>query len=104
MATPEPVSTPTNQEEEQLARLEFKRRQEAALGRRGKKAAASRRVARFYGFLCPRCAGELLPVRYRGVEIDKCSRCDGVWLHCGELDRLGEGEGGFLSGMLRIFR
>lgn len=36
--------------------------------------------------------------------IDKCSRCEGIWLDCGELERLGEGEGGFLSGVLRIFR
>jgi len=47
--------------------------------------------------------GELVPVPYRGVELNKCSRCQGVWLDFGELDQmLAEGTG-FLGSIRRIF-
>ena len=50
-----------------------------------------------------KCAGELVPVPYRGVERDTCSRCQGVWLDFGELDQmLAEGTG-FLGSIRRIF-
>jgi hypothetical protein len=99
------IQKPSQQEEEYFARLEFERQRKEAEARRGEEVEEiRRRLAALGVMLCPRCGGELVPVRYRQVEIDKCSRCDGIWLDCGELDRLGEGEGGFLSGMLRIFR
>lgn len=99
------IQKPSGQEEEYFARLEFERRRKEAEARRGEEMAEiRRRIAELGAMLCPRCGGELVPVHYRAVEIDKCSRCDGIWLDCGELERLGEGEGSFLTGMLRIFR
>ena len=99
------IQKPSSQEEEYFARVEFeRRRKEAEAGRGEELEEIRRRVARLGAMLCPRCGGQLVPVPYRGVEIDKCSRCDGIWLDCGELERLGEDQGGFLSGMLRIFR
>lgn len=92
-------------EEEYFARMEFeRRRKEAEAGRGEEIEEIRRRIATLGAMLCPRCGAELVPVHYREVEIDKCSRCEGIWLDCGELERLGEGEGGFLSGVLRIFR
>lgn len=36
-------------------------------------------------FYCPKCQGvNLEPITYRGVTIDKCPRCKGVWLDKGE--------------------
>lgn len=99
------IEKPTAQEEEYFARVEFeRRRKEAEARRRGELEELGRRLMALGAMLCPRCGGELVPVHYRQVEIDKCSRCDGVWLDCGELERVGEAEGGFLSGMLRVFR
>jgi len=37
---------------------------------------------------CPVCTSELRPVDRGGIEIDVCSRCRGVWLDRGELDKL----------------
>jgi Zn-finger nucleic acid-binding protein len=45
----------------------------------------------------------LVAVPYKGIEIDKCSRCQGIWLDCGELEHVVEGEEGFLASMKRIF-
>ena len=41
---------------------------------------------------CPSCGGELLELDRRGVRIDACRQCRGVWLDRGELDRIIERE------------
>ena len=99
------MQKPSSQEEEYFARVEFERRKQEAEARRREELEESRGRPMSPGAMrCPRCGGELVPVHYRQVEIDKCSRCEGVWFDCGELERLGEPQGSFLSGMLRIFR
>jgi Zn-finger nucleic acid-binding protein len=40
---------------------------------------------------------------FRGIEIDKCSGCAGVWLDTHELERIVEEEGGFASALRRVF-
>ena len=37
---------------------------------------------------CPRCDGELRNENYKGVEVDRCPNCEGMWLDYGELDQL----------------
>ena len=38
---------------------------------------------------CPICPGiDLVPADRQGVEIDWCPKCRGVWLDCGELERI----------------
>ena len=41
---------------------------------------------------CPKCGGGLTEVVFRGIRIDRCSSCDGVWLDTGELEKLAGGE------------
>jgi Zn-finger nucleic acid-binding protein len=45
--------------------------------------------------LCPNCHVRMELDAARGVELEACPRCDGLWLDRGELDRLlGKGPGG----------
>jgi len=37
---------------------------------------------------CPRCNSELAIEDYRGIEVDRCPNCGGLWLDYGELDQL----------------
>ena len=37
---------------------------------------------------CPRCNGPLDVIKYKGIEIDKCPNCQGMWLDYHELDEL----------------
>ena len=37
---------------------------------------------------CPVCSVELMLTERRGVEIDYCPQCRGVWLDRGELDKI----------------
>ncbi|MDH5716904.1 MAG: zf-TFIIB domain-containing protein [Spirochaetia bacterium] len=33
---------------------------------------------------CPKCKAALNPITYKGITIDKCPQCEGVWLDKGE--------------------
>ena len=37
---------------------------------------------------CPRCSSNLQLTKYKGIEVDKCDSCDGMWLDHQELDQL----------------
>jgi hypothetical protein len=88
---------PSEQEEEYFARREFERRRQA-LSEQASATAEEERLR------CPKCGAALVAVPYRGVELDKCSRCEGVWLDVGELDHVLGEEAGFLGSLKHIFR
>jgi hypothetical protein len=100
-----PLEKPSDQEEEYFARLEFERRRKATEEERRKLEDEERqRLKDLHYMRCPKCGAELVAIAYRGIELDKCSACQGVWLDCGELEQLGVAEGGLLGGLLKIFR
>lgn len=37
---------------------------------------------------CPKCDGTLVEITHEGVQIDRCNKCNGIWLDAGELERL----------------
>lgn len=100
-----PVEKPSDQEEEYFARLEFERRRQAAEEeRRTLEAEERKRLQDLHSMHCPKCGATLVAIAYRGIELDKCTACQGVWLDCGELEQLGVTEAGLLGGLLKIFR
>jgi len=53
---------------------------------------------------CPKCGHELQEVLFRGVTIDKCFHCEGVFLDSGELEKLGGHESGFMPAVMSLFK
>ena len=53
---------------------------------------------------CPKCGFDLQEVTFKGVLIDRCSRCNGVWLDDGELEKLAGQESGFVQSLMHWFR
>lgn len=51
---------------------------------------------------CPRCDGKLHELTYEEVKIDRCDKCQGIWLDSGELERI-VGEESTTNRWLRIF-
>jgi Zn-finger nucleic acid-binding protein len=95
---------PTDQEDEYFARQEFERRKKALEEQESRSTEEERqRILAVARGRCPKCGAELVPVHYRGIELDKCSRCQGVWLDFGELDQVVAEDKGFLGGVRRIF-
>ncbi len=37
---------------------------------------------------CPKCSSNLKLTKYKGIEVDKCESCEGMWLDYPELDEL----------------
>ena len=37
---------------------------------------------------CPRCNVNMIKKTRMGVTIDKCKRCDGIWLDGGEIEKI----------------
>ena len=97
---------PSEPEAEYFARLEWERRKQALAAQESGAAEEERQrilaVARNH---CPKCGAPLVTLQHHGVEIDKCSHCQGVWLDCGELEHLtaGEQDQGFLGSLRRLF-
>ena len=46
------------------------------------------RLAKAAGMTCPRCGGTLAHRVWRGVSLDTCTSCHGLWLDVGELAML----------------
>ena len=98
-------TTPSESEEEYFARQEFERRKKALSETQSRDAETERqRLLAIVKGRCPKCAAPLVTITFRGVELDKCSGCEGIWFDTGELDRvMGQEESGFLGGLKRIF-
>lgn len=77
---------PSEKEEEYFARLELERRkkdEEEKIKRMAED--EKRRLKELHYMRCPKCGMELSEVDYKGVTVDKCFACDGLWLDSGEL-------------------
>ena len=97
------LQKPSDQEEEYFARQEFERRKKLAEERaRALEARECERLRQLHWMRCPKCGSELVEVEFRGVRIDKCTSCDGLWLDAGELEQV-IAKGDFLGGLLSIF-
>jgi hypothetical protein len=96
---------PSKQEEEYYARVEFERRRKAEEARQAKMAAEERdKLKQLHYMRCPKCGMELIAIDYRGVEVDKCSACEGIWLDAGELEQIAGMEKSSLDKWFLVFR
>jgi len=53
---------------------------------------------------CPKCGMELIEIAYRGIKIDECSECKGIWLDAGELEVIAKLEKTGLDKFFSIFK
>jgi len=78
---------PTDHEEEYFARLEFERLQKVEQDKQNKLAAEEKkRLKELHYLCCPKCGMHLVEIDYRGIKVDRCSACLGIWLDTGELE------------------
>ena len=68
----------------------FKRKDRETLARlrESMREAAKARGEDVVAIACPRCDGRLHEVVFDDVRIDRCDRCEGVWLDSGELEHI----------------
>jgi hypothetical protein len=76
---------PSDKEEEYFARLEVARKRKIDEERHGKlKEEERQRMKALHFMRCPKCGMELQEIDVKGITIDKCFGCEGLWLDAGE--------------------
>ena len=92
-------------EEEYFARMEYERRKKVEEERQNKLAVEEKKRLRELHFLrCPKCGMQLLEIDYKGIKVDKCSECEGIWLDAGEMDAVSKLEKGGLDKLFSVFQ
>ena len=99
------VPKPSQTEEEYFARVEAEKKKKLA-AEQGRRLNEQQReeLKKQHWMRCPKCGMDLQPVPYKGVTMDKCFHCHGVFLDDGELEKIAGQEGGFLTGVMSLFR
>lgn len=96
---------PSHTEQEYFARVEAEKKKKLAEEKRRLLTEQQREeFKRLHWMHCPKCGMELHPVPYKGVTLDKCFECSGVYLDDGELEKIAGQESGFLKGVQSLFR
>ncbi len=96
---------PSEKEEEYFARLEFERKKKQEAEKHAKLASdEKKRLRDLHCMHCPKCGMELIEIDYKGVKVDKCSECDGIWLDAGELETISKFEKSSLDKLFSVFR
>ena len=96
---------PSDNEEEYFARLELEKRKQREEEKHKKLAEEEKkRLKELHYMRCPKCGMELNGVEYKGINIDKCFQCDGVWLDAGEMELISKLEQTVFTKMFSVFR
>ncbi len=53
---------------------------------------------------CPKCGMELSEIDYKGITVDKCFNCDGIWLDAGEFESIAKLEKGAMNKLFNVFK
>lgn len=96
---------PSEKEEEYFARLEMEQRKKREVeGQKRFAEEEKKRLKELHYMHCPKCGMELSEIDYKGISIDKCFHCEGIWLDAGELDELSSLEKSALTRLFFTFR
>ena len=96
---------PSEKEDEYFARQEFERKKKEEEEKQQKLEIEEKKKLKNLHFMnCPKCGMGLVEIDYKGINIDKCSSCEGIWLDAGELDAVLKLEGSGISKFLSAFK
>ena len=96
---------PTEKEEEYYAKMEFERKQKLEVQKqRALSEEQRKRSQELHRMKCPKCGMELIEIDYRGIRVDRCSACLGIWLDAGELETLSKMGKPILDKLFDVFR
>jgi Zn finger protein HypA/HybF involved in hydrogenase expression len=84
--------------------MELERRRNLEVEKQARMQEEERRRQKELHFMhCPKCGMKLVEIDYKGITIDECSSCQGVWLDAGELSSVAKLEKGALDKLFGIF-
>ena len=96
---------PSEKEEEYFARLDLERKRKMEEEKHKKLAEEEKkRLKEVHYMRCPKCGMELSEIEYKGIKVDKCFSCDGVWLDAGEMEAVAKLEKTTLDNLFSLFK
>lgn len=96
---------PSEKEAEYISRMEYERLKKLEEEKHKRLALEERkRLKELHNMRCPKCGMELIEIDYKGIKIDKCSECEGIWLDAGELDEIAKLEKTGLDKLFTVFK
>ena len=96
---------PSEKEEEYFARLEFEEKKKREKERIAKlEADEKKRLKELHHMHCPKCGMQLIEINYKGISVDKCSSCEGIWLDAGELEAVSKFEDTGKDKWFKVFK
>jgi predicted Zn-ribbon and HTH transcriptional regulator len=96
---------PSEKEDEYFARLELERKKKVEVEKLKRIAEEEKRKLKELHYMhCPKCGMEMSEIDYKGINVDKCFSCDGVWLDSGEIDLLAKLEKPALDKLFSVFK
>jgi uncharacterized protein len=96
---------PSEREEEYFARMEFEKMKKVEKEKHKNMAVEEKqRLKNLHYMRCPKCGMELIEIDYKGMKVDKCSECDGVWLDAGELEGVSRLEKSGIDKLFSVFK
>ena len=99
------MSQKNENEEEYFIRLEFERAKKVEEELKKKMLENERNSLKELHYMrCPKCGMQLVEIDYRGMKIDKCTECNGVWLDHGELEAIVNLDKSVISRLLSGFK
>ena len=98
------VWKPSEKEEEYFARMEFERKKKEEEEKHRKLAEEEKKRLKESHFMkCPKFGMKLIEIDYKGIKIDRCSGCEGIWLDAGELEAVSKMEKTGIDRFFSIF-
>ena len=96
---------PSEREAEYFARMDYERKKKFEEEKHRKLAEGEKKRLKELHFMrCPKCGMELIEIDYKGIKVDKCSECEGIWLDAGELETVSRLEKSGLDKLFGVFR
>ncbi|MCE5265858.1 MAG: zf-TFIIB domain-containing protein [Deltaproteobacteria bacterium] len=96
---------PTDHEDEYFARIEQEMKKKIAERTHTEASKEEKEKLRRMHFMkCPKCGMDLIEIDFKGVKIDECSVCRGMWLDAGEFDAMEKIEKPALQRLFGVFK
>ncbi len=103
---PDRMPKPSTVEGEYFVREDAEKKRKLALqAKKEKQAAELKKLKDLHYMKCPKCGLDLHEIKLRGVDVDVCFSCNGVFLDRRDLEKLDKPESsGVMSSILNWFK
>ena len=96
---------PTEHEDEYFARIEQEMKKKIKEQKRKRASKEEREKLRELHFRkCPKCGMDLIEIDFKGMKIDECTECRGIWLDAGEFDSMVKMDKPVLERLFNVFK